>query len=65
MVPGFKTELQPTSTLSPIIAPTFFKLVSSFSSKYLIITNFLSDFTLEIIEPAPKCDLYPKIESPT
>ena len=28
-------------------------------------TKDLSDFKFDIMLPAPRCDLYPKIESPT
>ena len=49
-LPGFKTLPHPTSTLSPIIAPNFFKPVSIASSLFFTITSFLSDFTFEVIE---------------
>lgn len=52
-VPGFNTLLQPTSTSSPSIAPNFFSPVSICSSAPLTTTSFLSDFTLEVMEPAP------------
>ena len=64
-VPGFNTLPQPTSTLSPSIAPIFFIPVSIFSVPFFITINFLSDFTFDVIEPAPIWDLYPNIESPT
>ena len=56
-VPGFNTEPHPTSTLSPSIAPNFFRPVSIFSSPSFTTTSFLSDFTLEQMEPAPIWDL--------
>ncbi len=52
-VPGFNTLPQPTSTLSPSIAPIFFIPVSIFSVPFFITINFLSDFTFDVIEPAP------------
>ena len=39
-VPGFNTLLHPTSTLSPSIAPNFFKPVSICSLSYFTTTNF-------------------------
>ena len=39
--------------------------VSMFPSGVLTVTSFLSDFTLEVMEPAPMWALYPRIESPT
>lgn len=65
IVPGFKTELHPTSDKSPKIAPSFLKPVSILSVPYFTFTNVPSDFKLEVIAPAPKWDLYPNIESPT
>ena len=41
-VPGFNTLPQPTSTLSPSIAPIFFIPVSIFSVPFFITINFLS-----------------------
>lgn len=52
-VPGFSTELQPTSTWSPRIAPNFFLPVSIRSAPFFTVTSVLSDFTLEVMEPAP------------
>ena len=52
-VPGFKTLLHPTSTPSANIAPTFFMPVSISSSPFFITTKVLSDFTFEVIDPAP------------
>ena len=52
-LPGFNTLPHPTSTPSPIIAPNFFNPVSIFSSPFFTITNFLSDFTFDVIDPAP------------
>ncbi len=43
----------------------FLRPVGIFLSPTRISTNVLSDFTLEVIEPAPICDLYPRMESPT
>jgi len=51
-VPGFRTELQPTSTLSPSIAPNFLRPVSIFSVSDLTTTSVLSLLTLEVIDPA-------------
>ena len=39
------------------MAPNFFRPVSIFSSPSFTITSFLSDFTLEQMEPAPIWDL--------
>ena len=39
--------------------------ISEFSPITETVTRLLSDFTLEVMEPAPMWDLYPKIESPT
>ena len=64
-VPGFKMLPHPTSTKLPRMAPTFLRPVGIFLSPTRIYTNVLSDFTLEVIEPAPICDLYPRMESPT
>ena len=36
------------------------RILSSFTT-----TSFLSDLTLDVIEPAPICALYPRMESPT
>ena len=46
-LPGLRTELHPTSTLSPSIAPNFFRPVSIFCSLSFTTTNVLSDFTLD------------------
>jgi hypothetical protein len=59
--PGFITELQPIYTLSPIIAPNFFKPVSIL----LILIVLWSNLKLDIIVPPPILQLFPKIESPT
>ena len=63
IVPGYKTLLQPISTLSPRKAPTLFKLVLSIISPFISILD-LSLFWLAVITPAPRWDLYPIIESP-
>ena len=52
-VPGFNTELHPTSTQSANIAPNFLSPVGISSLPSFTITSVLSDFTLEVIEPAP------------
>ena len=64
-VPGLRTLWQPTSTLSPTIAANFLRPVSITSSPFLTHTNVLSDLTWDVIAPAPRCDLYPRMESPT
>ena len=51
--PGFNTLPHPTSTLSPTNAPTFLSPVSIVELPF-ITTFFLSDFTLDVIAPAPK-----------
>ena len=59
-VPGLSTLLQPTSTKSPRTAPIFLSPVSIFVPSYndaLIVTSVLSDFTFDVIEPAPIWDL--------
>ena len=52
-VPGFSTLLQPTSTRSPRMAPNFFRPVSTRYAPFLTTTRVLSDFTVEVMEPAP------------
>ena len=39
------------------VAPNFFNPVSIFSSPSFTTTSVLSDFTFDVIEPAPICDL--------
>ncbi len=50
---GLRTELQPTSTWSPSMAPNFFNPVSISSSLSLTTTRVLSLLTLEVMDPAP------------
>ena len=64
-VPGFSTLLQPTSTWSPRMAPNFFRPVSRTVLPSFTVTSVLSDFTLEVMDPAPMWLLYPRMESPT
>ena len=52
-VPGLSTLLQPTSTQSPRIAPNFFRPVYTASPSFFTATRVLSDFTLEVMDPAP------------
>ena len=44
--------MHPTSTSSPRIAPIFLRPVSTFPSSVVMVTNVLSDFTFDVIEPA-------------
>ena len=64
-VPGLRTLLQPTSTRSPRMAPNFFRPVSICSAPSFTVTRVLSDFTLEVMEPAPMWLPQPRMESPT
>ena len=64
-VPGLSTLLQPTSTLSPSIAPNFLRPVSMGPPGTFTVTRVLSLFTLLVIEPAPMWALNPSTESPT
>ena len=48
-------EPQPTSTLSPSMAPIFFQPVSMSPSSACTLTSALSELTLEVMEPAPMC----------
>ena len=50
---GVQELPHPTSTSSPSIAPNFFMPVSIFPSDVFTTTSFLSDFTFDVIEPAP------------
>ena len=63
--PGFKTLLQPTSTWSPSMAPNFLSPVAMLPPSNLTTTRLLSLLTLDVMEPAPICDLYPSTLSPT
>ena len=59
-VPGLSTELQPTSTWSPSIAPNFLRPVSPSScivKHPLRLQESCHSFTFDVIEPAPICDL--------
>ena len=60
-VPGFRTLLQPTSTLSPSMAPIFFRPVSTETPSPFTTTRVLSLFTLEVMEPAPIWALKPRM----
>ena len=55
-VPGLRTLPQPTSTLSPSIAPNFFNPVSIASFSDFTTTSFLSDLTFDVMEPAKNAD---------
>ena len=47
------------------MAPNFFRPVSIFSAPFFTDTGVLSDFTLEVMDPAPMWLLKPRMESPT
>ena len=53
---GYKSHMGAgsiTSTWSPRMAPNFFLPVSIRSAPFFTVTSVLSDFTLEVMEPAP------------
>ena len=63
--PGLRTALQPISAKSPTKAPNLRRPVSMQRPSISSQTVSPLSLRLETIAPAPKCDLWPRIESPT